>query len=95
MKPYGDIYLGSDKGLLPDDTKPLPELILLNIIYENCCHLAESNFTETVVEITRGVTIHWCIAMHRYFVTTIRIDTANPVYRDSQETIYTGILERD
>ena len=43
----------------------------------------------------RGVTIHRCIAMHRYFVTTIRIDTANPVYRYSQETIYTGILERD
>ena len=44
---------------------------------------------------SRGVAIHRCIAMHRYFVTTIRIDTANPVYRDSQETIYTGILERD
>ena len=42
----------------------------------------------------RGVTIHRCIAMHRYFVTTIRIDTANPVYRDPQKTIYTGILER-
>ena len=27
----------------------------------------------------RGVTIHWCIAMHRYFVTTICINTADPI----------------
>ena len=43
----------------------------------------------------RGVTIHRCIAMHRYFVTTICIDTADPLYRDSHEIICITILEKD
>ena len=43
----------------------------------------------------RGVMIHRCIAMHRYFVTMIRIDMADPMYRDSHETMCTGILEND
>ena len=43
----------------------------------------------------RGVTIHRCIAMHRYFVTKICIDTADPLYRDSHEIICITILEND
>ena len=41
------------------------------------------------------VTIHWCIAMHQYFISTMSIDMADLVYHDSHETIYTGILEKD
>ena len=33
--------------------------------------------------------------MHRYFATTTCIHTADPVYRDSHETVCTGILEKD
>ena len=42
-----------------------------------------------------GVMFHRCIAMHWYFVTTICIDTADPLYRDSHETICITILEKD
>ena len=37
--------------------------------------------------LTRGAMIHRCIAMYWYFVTTICIDTADPMYHDSHETI--------
>ena len=40
----------------------------------------------------KGVTIHQCIVMHQYFVTTIRIDSADPIYRDSHETIHAIVV---
>ena len=37
------------------------------------------------MSINRCVTIHRWLAMHQYFVTTIHIDTADPVYCDSHK----------
>ena len=42
----------------------------------------------------RGVMIHRCIAMHRYFITTICIDMVVTMYHGSHETICTSILEK-
>ena len=64
------------------------------ILFPTSCRYGSTTIKVLSI-LCRDVTIHRCITKHRYFATTIRIDTADLVYRHSLEIICTGILEKD